>query len=131
MLLLGEPEATECESICAMLSDNARAQEKTKQCLLSVDMFTGEHAPLMKALHWLHQQCKHTVGMHVTQNCQVTDLRFSKLGKDAQTTCRECEIGKVGKMEGGGCSLCPSGMTTAAAGAEHCVCRKESLSVPE
>ena len=47
-------------------------------------MFSGEHTPLMKSVHWLSQQAVHTIGMHVSSKCQVTDTRFSALGKAEQ-----------------------------------------------
>ena len=53
-------------------------------CLLSVDMFGGEHTACYDANHFCLNQVLHTVGPHVTAKQQITDIRCAKLGKDAQ-----------------------------------------------
>ena len=83
VLIYGQKEACEDEAICCMLAELLHA-EHPDGCLLSVDMFGGEHTACSAANQFCLNQVMHTVGPHVTAKQQITDIRFAKLGKDAQ-----------------------------------------------
>ena len=70
------------EAICALLSETDKSE--APQAIVQTDMFGGEHTPLMKDLCFMHQQVQHVIGPKQTSRLQVTDIRFAKIGKDAQ-----------------------------------------------
>ena len=83
VLVYGQPESTEDESVCCLIAEEIR-HEAPHGCLLSVDLFGGEHTACTSTVHWLYQQVVHTIGPHVTNKLQLTDVRFAKLAKNAQ-----------------------------------------------
>ena len=66
-----------------MISDICWEESQGRPCIVSVDMFGGEHTETARERKYANLQPGHTIGPKVTAKMQVTDIRFSKLGKDA------------------------------------------------
>ena len=59
-----------------------RTEEEAGGVFHQVDMFSGELSENVSLLNFIRQQVKNVIPPKQTARCQVTDIRFAKLGKD-------------------------------------------------
>ena len=77
--------------MCCMLSEISAEEHDFAPCVVSVDMFAGEHTETTREVKHLNLQPGHCVGPKVTAKAQVTDVRFAKLGKDGARKAGTCQ----------------------------------------
>ena len=82
VLFWGQGEATMDESISHFLVD-LRSNE-AKHLLLEVDCVGCEQTLHVTGYKFLHNQVQHNIGVKQTARMQITDIRYAKIGKDAQ-----------------------------------------------
>ena len=70
------------EAFACLMSD--LLQREHPRAVLQVDMVGCEHTETCLAVKYANSQVQHTIGQKQTEKCQVTDVRMSKIAKDAQ-----------------------------------------------
>ena len=75
--LIGQKEATEDEVVCCMISDICWEERQDRPCIVSVDMFGGEHTETTRERKFANLQPGHTVGPRQRSSRSQTSASLS------------------------------------------------------